>query len=66
MSCLENVENYIWPKTFAVGPCFNTHIASDVLEDSFEIWIDVTLRNLLLCVGEKKRRTHWLLKLQGN
>lgn len=60
MSCLENMENYIWPKPFAVASCFNTHIASDVLEDSFEIWIDVTLRNLRLWVGK-----HWLLKLQG-
>lgn len=38
---------------FTVNSCFITHSASNMLEDSFAIWIDITLRNRFL--GEREK-----------
>lgn len=38
---------------FTGNSCFIPHIASNLLEDPFEIWIDITLRNRLLREREK-------------
>lgn len=38
---------------FTVNSCVITHIASNMLEDCFEIGIDITLRNRLLREREK-------------